>query len=159
MIRQTVRLIGTLVGLQFVLGGVAFLLAEYRWLAMAVGLAFLALVALAGWSFAGEADQGRWPSMLTVLLAGLIWQLPGLQGTVRYLSDTAGWTAYDGITDLQDFLMESWHTVSMPLLSVMPAGVVSGYYARYYIALVWLSPLLILLLTAAALIRPLRSAR
>lgn len=159
MIRPIVRLIGTLVALQFVLGGAAFLLADYRWIAIAVGLAFVALVALAGWSFAGEADQSRWRSMLTVLLAGLIWQLPGLQGTLRYLSDTAGWTEYDGITDLQDFLMESWHTVAMPLLSVIPAGVVSGYYARYYVALVWLSPLLILLLIAAALIRPLRSAR
>jgi hypothetical protein len=159
MFRQTLRLIGTLLALQFVLGGVAFFLADYRWIAAVVGLAFLVLVALTGWSFAGEVDQSRWRTTLMVLLAGMIWQLPGLQGTVRYLSDTAGWTAYDGITDLQDFLMESWHTVALPLLSAIPPGVVGGYYARYYIALVWLSPCLILMLTAAALLRPLRSAR
>jgi hypothetical protein len=111
MFRQTLRLIGTLLGLQFVLGGVAFFLADYRWIAAVVGRAFLVLVAVTGWSFAGEVDQSR------------------------------------------------WHTVALPLLSAIPPGVVGGYYARYYIALVWLSPCLILMLTAAALLRPLRSAR
>lgn len=143
--RRILRYAGLLLALQAVFSGLVFLLSDIGWLALLVSLTYLALLWTAGRSYA--TDGGGW---LGALLAGLLSQLPGLQGTARSLSDMIGWTAYDGVTDLQDFAMETWHTVVMPLLSSIPTGQVGGYYARYYIALLAASPLLISLFSLAA---------
>lgn len=145
MVLRSLRYLGTLYAVQAVFGGIVFLLADFTWLSYLPALAFLVMVWLAGRAFAAEG--GRWPG---ALLIGLLWQVPGLQGTLRFVSDRTGWTSYDGVTDLQDFAMETWHTVLLPLLSAIPRGLVEGYYARYYIALVAVSPLLILAFTLAA---------
>lgn len=139
------RYTGLLVALQAVFSGIVFLLSDVGWLAILISMGFLVLLWLAGRSYAAEG--GRWSGAMA---AGLLAQLPGLQGTLRSFSDMIGWTSYDGVTDLQDFAMETWHTVLMPLLSTMPTGQVGGYYARYYIALLAASPLLVLLFSLAA---------
>ncbi|HEY3366051.1 MAG TPA: hypothetical protein VGK74_13420 [Symbiobacteriaceae bacterium] len=157
--RKLLQAVVALVLLQVVMGGITFLAADYRPVAVLVGLGFLALVWVAGRGFGRDADpgpgrtaqHGPGRTAAQALLAGLLWQLPGLQGSIRFATDQVGWTAYDGITDLQDFLMETWHTVLMPLLGVLPAGQVAHYYARYYILLVAVSPFLVLLFACAAL--------
>lgn len=146
--RRVFRYTVTLVALQAVFGAIAFLLADLRLPSILVGLLFFGLVWAAGRAFATEG--GGWAGAAA---AGLFWQMPGLQGSLRYLSDTLGWTAYDGITDLQDFAMESWHTVLLPQLAALPRGLVDGYYARYYIGLVLLSPCLVAAFTLAATFR------
>ncbi len=146
--RTMFRYLGTLFALQAVFSMIVFLLSDFRWLAMAFSLLFLGVVFKAGRSFADDL-RGKYPGALA-LAVGLVWQLPGLQGTLRFISDTIGITQYDGVTDLMDFAMETWHTVLLPLLAAIPKGLVDGYYARYYIALVAGSPALILLFTLAA---------
>lgn len=143
--RRTLRYTGLLFALQAVFSGIVFMLSDIGWLALPVSMVYLALVWVAGRSYAAEG--GGWQG---AFLAGLLSQLSGLQGTVRSLSDMVGWTAYDGVTDLQDFAMETWHTVVLPLLASIPTGQVGGYYARYYIALLAASPLLIILFSLAA---------
>lgn len=153
MIRQMLRYLGTLFALQAVFGGIVFFLSDVRVLALAGAIAFLALVWLAGRSFAADLDRRPWPVAGAALLTGFLWQLPGYQGSLRFVTDTVGWTAYDGITDLQDFAMETWHTVLLPLLAAIPPGLVDNYYARYYIWLVLGAPLLTLCFAAAAVSR------
>lgn len=150
MLRQCLRTLALLFGLQAVLGGIVFLLADFRWLALPIGMAFLVLVWITGVSLGRGLDLPRPAALGISLILGLTWQIPGLQGTLRSFSDMRGWTAYDGVTDLQDFAMQTWHTVMLPVLASIPPGAVGGFYARYYIALLCLSPLLITLFTLAA---------
>lgn len=148
MLRYSLRYAGMLFGLQAVFGALVFLLSDWFWLALPVTLLFCGLVWAAGRSFtAGAPGPHRAAAWLTATAA----QLPGLQGSLRFLTDRWGPSEYDGITDLQDFAMQTWHTVLLPLLTAIPVGLVEGYYARYYIALLLLSPLLVMLFAAAAL--------
>lgn len=153
MIRQMLRYLGTLFALQAVFGGIVFFLSDVRVLALAGSVAFLALVWVAGRGLADDLDQRPGPVAGAAFLTGLLWQIPGYQGSLRFASDTIGWSEYDGITDLQDFAMETWHTVLLPLLAAIPPGLVDNYYARYYIWLVLGAPLLTLLFVAAAMSR------
>lgn len=161
MIRYTLSFVWTLVALQLVFGGLVFLLADLVWLALPATMLFLGLVWVAGRSFAQEPSGLRRPlgvllrvtdrrSLTGAILTASIWQLPGLQGSLRFLTDTLGWTNYDGMTDLQDFAMETWHTALLPILAAVPVGLVDGYYARYYILLVVASPVLIACFVVAA---------
>lgn len=145
MAKQVLRYTGTLYALQAVFGGIVFLLSDFRWIALTFSLIFLGLVLRAGSSFAAD---GGGPA--GAVLTGLLWQVPGLQGTLRFISDRIGWTQYDGTTDLMDFAMETWHTVVLPQVGSIPPGLVDQYFARYYIALVAGSPLLALLFTLGA---------
>lgn len=153
MIRQVLRYLGTLLALQAVFGGIVFFLSDVRVLALAGSAAFLALVWVAGRGFADDLDRRPGAVAGAAVVTGLLWQIPGYQGSLRFVTDTIGWSNYDGITDLQDFAMETWHTVLLPLLAALPPGVVDNYYARYYIVLVLGAPLLTLLFVAAALSR------
>jgi hypothetical protein len=160
MRNHCVRHLSTLIGLQVVLGAIAFLLADYRWAAGLVSLLFLVLIGLTWRSFAtGWAWRHRWGAWMVAMLVGLVWQLPGLQGSVRYFTDTVGWTSYDGVTDLQDFAMETWHTIFLPLLALIPPGQVHRYYARYYMGLIYLSPVLVLLLLTTTILLSSRRKR
>lgn len=141
----------TLFALQVLFNGVVFLISDYQAVALLASLPFFALVWAAGRALAREgASRHPITTAACAAAAALIWQLPGLQGTVRFLSDMVGWTQYDGITDLQDFAMQTWHTVALPLLAAIPPGQVGGYYARYYFGLLAASPLLVLLFVSAA---------
>lgn len=148
LLTTMLRYLGTLFALQAVFGMLVFLLSDYRWVATIVSITFLGLIFMAGRSF-GEDLLGRAPVALAPIV-GLVWQLPGLQGTVGSVSDMIGFTTYNGITDLMDFGMETWHTVLLPILAAIQSGQVDGYYARYYIALLALSPMLVLLFTLGA---------
>jgi hypothetical protein len=153
MRNHCVKHVSTLIGLQLVLGAIAFLLSDYPWASRLVSVLFLVLIGLTLRSFAtGWAWRHRWGAWMAALMVGLVWQLPGLQGSVRYLTDTLGWTTYNGVTDLQDFAMETWHTIFLPLLALVPSGQVHGYYARYYMGLIYLSPLLVLLLLTTTIL-------
>lgn len=146
--RQVLRYALLLFALEAVASGLAFLLSDWAWLAVLVAPAFLWLVWMAGASFAAERDRpgAPWLGALAAALA----QWPGLQGSVRFLTDTTGLTEYDGVTDLQDFLMQTWHTVFLPLLALLPNWRADGYYALYYVGVVVASPLLVVLFAAAA---------
>lgn len=146
--KRMLRYLGTLFALQVIFSMIVFLISDYRWLAVAGSLIFLGLVWKAGRSFGAETT-GQWPPALA-LIVGLVWQIPGLQGSTGSLSDMLGFTDYNGITDLMDFGMETWHTAVLPLVAALPPGRVDGYYARYYIALLAMSPSLVLLFTLAA---------
>jgi len=50
--------------------------------------------------------------------------------------------------------MQTWHTAMLPLVGQISPGLISGYYARYYIALVAMSPLLIVLFCFGSLRLP-----
>jgi hypothetical protein len=161
VIRYTLRFVGTLVALQLVFGGLVFLLSDLVWLALPATILFLGLVWVAGRTFVQGPSELRRPlgalsrvnarpSLTGAIVTALIWQLPGLQGSLRFLTDTRGWTAYDGITDLQDFAMETWHTALLPILTAVPVGLGDGYYARYYILLVAASPALVASFVIAA---------
>lgn len=159
MIRQLLRYVGTLIGLQIVSSGLAYALIDIPWLSIPLALGFLALVWVAGRSLPADLDGDRHP--LTVgrravhaglaLVIGLLWQFPGLLAPVRFLREELGLALYDGTSDLYDFACESWHLNLMPLLAAIPAGTVDGYHARYYIGLLSASPLLILLFLVAVL--------
>lgn len=148
--RHILRYIALLIAMEIVFSGIAFLLADWPWLAVLPAPALIALVWLAGSNFAADWDRPRWSTAAAATLIGLVWQVPGLQGSIRFLTDTVGWTEYDGVTDLQDFLMQTWHTVFLTVFSHV-GGQVDGYYAVYYIGLVLASPVLILLFLSAAL--------
>lgn len=148
--RHILRYSALLIAMEIVFSGIAFLLADWPWLAVLPAPAFIALVWVAGASFAADWERPRGSTAVAAALIGLVWQLPGLQGSIRFLTDEVGWTAYDGITDLQDFAMQTWHTVFLTVFSHV-GGQVGGYYAVYYIGLVLASPLLILLFIGAAL--------
>lgn len=159
-----IRYLGTLYGLQIVMSGLAYMVFDLWWLSMPIGLAFLALVWMAGRSLPADLDgdryghlRARWPLHgLVALLVGSAWQVPGLLATVRFVREQLGVAEYDGVSDLLDFLCESWHMALLPLLAAIPAGTVDGYHARYYIALLAASPVLVLLLTAASVTAPRR---
>lgn len=159
LLRQIIRYVGSLYALQIVLAGLVFLLVDIRWLSILVGLLFLVLVGVAGRSLAGDLDGDRRPLTfgrrtahgLTALVIGLLWQVPGLLATVRFVQEEMGLVEYDGLSDLMDFLAETWHMALMPLLAAIPPGSVDGYHARYYFALLATSPALILLLVVASL--------
>lgn len=156
---QLLRYMGALYGLQVVMSGLAFMLFDYYFLSIPVGLAFLALVVMAGRSLPGDLDGDRYaPSLgrrlfhgLLALVIGLLWQLPGLLAPVRFVREQVGVAEYDGISDLFDFACETWHLALMPIYSQIPPGTVDGYHATYYIALLSSSPALILLFLGAVL--------
>jgi len=153
--RISLRYLGTLYALQVVFSGIVFLLADYIWLSIPLGIGFLIMVGLTGRGLALETSHVRRRYLIPMaLVVGSLWQLPGLQGTIRYVTDRMGVTAYDGVTDLQDFAMETWHTAVLPLLGQIPTGLIHGYYARYYIALVAMSPLLVLVFCFSSLRLP-----
>ncbi len=159
LLKQIARYTLTLYGLQIVMAGLVFLLIDLTWVAIPLGLIFLALVWVAGRSLPGDLDVlPRWSHGLAALEIGLLWQFPGLLATNRFVRENLGRSEYDGLSDLFDFLAESWHLALMPLLSAIPAGTVDGYHARYYIALLAASPFLILLVLVAGLL-PRRSGR
>jgi|GEM_PF-2945355 len=152
-LKQIARYTLTLYGLQLVMAGLVFLLIDWTWVAIPLGLAFLALVWIAGRSLRGDLDSlPRWSHGIVALVIGLLWQVPGLLATNRFVRENSGLSPYDGLSDLLDFLAETWHLALMPILSAIPAGTVDGYHARYYIALLACSPVLILLFTCATLL-------
>lgn len=150
--RMILRYAGVLFALEAVASGLTFLLSDFGWVAALVAPAFLYMLWRAGASFAADWGGSRGSTALAAAAAGLLAQVPGLQGSLRFLSDTIGWSQYDGITDLQDFAMETFHTVFLPLLSALPVWRVAGYYAPYYIGIALASPLIVLILTGAAII-------
>lgn len=160
MLWQVARYTLTLFALQVVLSGITYLLFDLWWLSIPVGLFFLGLVWVAGRSLPADLDGDRHAPTgrrrvvhgLAGLVIGLTWQVPGLLATNRFLREQMGLAEYDGISDLLDFLAESWHMVLMPLFAAIPPGTVDGYHARYYIALLAASPALILLLQIAVLV-------
>lgn len=157
--RQALRYVVTLYGLQIVMSGLAYMTFDWLWLSIPLGLCFLGLVWAAGRSLPADLDgdanaptaRRRVVHGITALAVGLVWQAPGLLATVRFIREQVGAAKYDGISDLYDFLCETWHMVLMPIYTAMPAGTVDGYHARYYYALLGSSPLLILILLVAAL--------
>ncbi|HYF91614.1 MAG TPA: hypothetical protein VD969_05180 [Symbiobacteriaceae bacterium] len=156
--RLIMRYVGLLAAMEVVFSGIAFLLSDWPWLAALAAPVFVVLVWLTGVALAADRGCSRRATALTAAFIATIWQLPGLQGSIRFLSDTAGWTEYDGVTDLQDFLMQTWHTVFLPVLAHI-GGRAGGYYAAYYVGLVLASPLLILLFVCAALWKMRRPGR
>lgn len=157
--RIILRYAAMLFALEAVFSGLTFLLTDFGWIAAVVAPLFLYTVWKAGASFAAEWDRSCRSTALAAAAVGVLSQAPGLQGSVRFLTDTVGWTQYDGITDLQDFAMETWHTVFLPLLSALPVWRVAGYYAPYYIGVVLASPLLILLVSTSAAMRKAQARR
>lgn len=157
--RQVLRYIATLYGLQIVASGLAYLLFDLRYLSIPLSICFLGLVWWTGHSLPDLLDGDRYPSTRqrrwvhgpVAVLAGLIWQIPGLLAPGRFLGEKLGLAPYDGMSDLYDFVCEAWHLTLMPLLTTIPATTADGYHAGYYFALLATSPTLILLLLIAAL--------
>lgn len=154
-----VRYTGVLFGLQVVMSGLAYMVFDYYFLSIPLSLFFLGLVIMAGRSFGPDLDGDRFaPSLgrrvvngMLALVIGLVWQLPGLLATVRFVRENLGLAEYDGVSDLYDFACESWHMILMPIYTQFPSLTVDGYHAIYYIALLASSPVLILLLMVAVL--------
>lgn len=156
--RQILRYVGTLWGLQIVTSGFAHLIFDLRWLSIPLAVGFLVLVWIAGRSFPGDLYGRRpgprrrlWIHGPAALLVGVLWQFPGLLAPIRFVQEEMGVAPYDGISDLYDFICETWHLNIMPLLAAIPPGTVDGYHARYYVGLLAASPALILLFLIAAL--------
>jgi hypothetical protein len=151
MVKHCLRLLGSLFALQLLFSAIVFLVSSWQLPALVLGLGFLYLITRVARQFGAQVRKTEGHrARAWAFFTGLIWQLPGLQGSVRFVTDQIGWTSYDGMTDLQDFGMETWHTVLLPLAAQIPSGWTVGIYAPYYLALLLASPLLVVLLTTAA---------
>lgn len=140
---------GSLWLLQAVAGALIHL--AFDWIALALALTALYL----GLAAAAAVDLGRAYArpggarrLLTPLAVAVWWQLPALPGSINLLREQLGWTAYDGVSDLLDFAMQTWNTALMPALALLPArsGIAAAYgteLAGYYVGLAAAPPLLV----------------
>jgi hypothetical protein len=159
MVKQFARYVGWLFALQVVMNGLAYMVFDAYWLSIPLAVGFLGLVWAAGRSLPGDLDGDRYrPTAgrkvvhaLFALAVGLVWQLPGLLAPIRFIREQIGVSQYDGLSDLLDFLAESWHMILLPIYTRLPPATVDGYHALYYILLLASSAVLILLLAVAAL--------
>lgn len=133
-------------GLQVLCGTLAQLLYG---LTVPAALVTVLYAVLAGWvalEMARAHQSQPWHRRAAgALLTASLWQLPALAGSMGWVGEAMGWAVYGATSDLLDFAMQSWSTVLMPLLAVLPVGrdPVFGL-AWYYHGLVWGGPVLVL---------------
>lgn len=145
-------LLGLLYALQAVTGVLVYFCLDLWWLSLPLGLAYLAGV----WVVAREVAAGRprrWRLPAALLLA-LLWQAPGLLGSLNLLGERLGWTQYGALSDLLDFVAQTFHTPLLPWVVLLSDKAWSHGYALYYWLQGWLSPALGLGFVAAALPGP-----
>lgn len=130
-----VRYVGSLWLLQAMAGALALFLFDLRVVAVSCSLLFVALALGTARSLRRESSKiGREGVLGVALAVGLLWQLPGLLGTINQVRETLGLTEYDGNSDLLDFAMQTWQMALMPVLAYFP-GRGSEHLAGYYIGL------------------------
>lgn len=134
------RTAGALMGLQAVLGALTYFAFDYPLVAPAGGAVFL----YATWHVAAEL---RSAPRSAAVAAALLAQLPGLPGSVNVLLVQLRLYPQNSLGDLLDFVMQTWHTVLLPWVQLLPGGLLptpSGeLLSRFFMALPLLSPLLV----------------
>lgn len=155
MLRLTLRYTGALWLLQIVAAALVHMAFDWTLPAVLLTLAYLGLAGAAALGLRREAaglPRGR--RVAAALAPALLWQLPGLAGSLNQVREQWGLTPYDGMSDLLDFAMQTWQTPLMPLLSLLPvqSGVPDVFGVQligYYVGLVAAAPLLVLGFAAA----------
>lgn len=142
------RAAGVLMGLQAVLGGLTYFLFDPPWLAMGFSLIFLlATGQTARARLTPLSRRERWA-------AALLFQAPGLVGTVNFVLEQVRLYPHNSFGDILDFIMETWHTVLLPWLTLLPSRALPTLSGEalvpFFLALPLLSPVLILWVMGAA---------
>lgn len=137
-----------LAALQTVLGGLAYFVYGYTWPARVMGLIHLVAV----WQVAAAL---RGAPLAAVLGAALLAQLPGLLGAANIALEQLRLYRHNSLGDTLDFVMETWHTVLLPWLRLLPGRAVSTRSGEaivpFFLAQALLSPLLVVWVALAAL--------
>lgn len=129
-----------LMALQVVVGGLTYFVYSIRWLALLGGVALLAGI----WQIAGARLRGR--SRTEAWVVAVLFQLPGLIGSVNVAAQQLGLWKQNTLGDTLDFVMETWHTALLPWATLLPNRLIhtaSGEnLVLFFLALPFMSPLL-----------------
>lgn len=143
--RLLVRLTLHLILLQAVAGVPVFLFFDHTFGARTISLVYLAVVAYLGYALGRQwQSRPRGSALWGAAAASLVWQAPGLIGTFMAVRLYLGFDTYTSGNDLTDFVMQTWHTVLLPLFTLLPTAHWQGA-APYYWATVLTTPVLLLL--------------